>query len=79
MRGSNNPWAGQISTVATVELCKRYDPEQVLLVRTRLSSNWAEFLRDEYQVVAADQSVVLYIHRRINDKMDKVQSTSSDE
>jgi hypothetical protein len=57
-------WSGQITVKEIVETCRRYQPEQVLLDRTKIGSEWKEFLSD-YFVASQDGNLILYVTKRL--------------
>ena len=64
-------WSGQITVKEIVETCRRYQPEQVLLDRTKLGSEWKDFLND-YSVVYQDRNLVLYVAKRLKPNAETV-------
>jgi len=55
-------WSSQITIAEIVATCRRYDPEQILLSRNDVTSDWTSFLSD-YEVVYHDSTFNLYIKK----------------
>jgi hypothetical protein len=58
-------WSGQITPKEIVDVCRRYQPEQLLLYRARSSGEWKELLAADYRPVYEDTNCVLYVTKRI--------------
>jgi hypothetical protein len=58
-------WSGQITPKEIVALCRRYQPEQVLLWRERVGSEWKEFLGTEYWPAYQDTNYVLFVTKTL--------------
>jgi 4-amino-4-deoxy-L-arabinose transferase-like glycosyltransferase len=58
-------WSGQITPEQIVETCRRYKPEQLLLYRSRVGSEWKELLQSSYQTAYQDTNHVLYVSKEI--------------
>lgn len=61
-------WSGQITPEQIVETCRRYKPEQLLLYRSRVGSEWKELLKADYQTVYQDTNYVLFVTKTLGDK-----------
>lgn len=61
-------WSGQITTREIVDVCRRYQPEQLLLYRVRAGGEWKDLLDAEYAVAYQDREHVLYVAKRIENK-----------
>ena len=53
-------WSDQISEAQIIEICRHYQPEQVLLKAEPLSDAWQAFL-SPYTIVYQDKDFVLYV------------------
>jgi 4-amino-4-deoxy-L-arabinose transferase-like glycosyltransferase len=60
-------WSGQITPEQIVETCRRYKPEQLLLYRARVGSEWKELLKAEYQTAYQDTNYVLFVTKHLAD------------
>jgi 4-amino-4-deoxy-L-arabinose transferase-like glycosyltransferase len=58
-------WSGQITPKEIVDVCRRYKPEQLLLYRARIGSEWKEFLNAEYRPAYEDTNCILYVSKQI--------------
>jgi hypothetical protein len=58
-------WSGQITPEQIVEVCRRYQPEQLVLYKVRAGGEWKELLAAEYLPVYEDTNCVLYVAKRI--------------
>lgn len=56
-------WSRQISTEVIITTCRRYEPEQVLLSRHDLASDWDGFLTD-YEIACQNSTFTLYFRKQ---------------
>ena len=56
-------WSGQITPKEIVDVCRRYKPEQLILYRSRVGSEWKEFLNAGYRPAYEDTNCVLYVSK----------------
>jgi hypothetical protein len=61
-------WSRQISSQAILACLRRRQPEQVLLFKSTLDSNWSEFLQAAYVVEFDDGKMILYVAKAIKAK-----------
>jgi hypothetical protein len=55
-------WSGQISTESIVEICRQHNPEQILLRRDNMISDWMGFLAD-YETIYQNNNFNLYLKK----------------
>ena len=60
-------WSGQITVEKIVEICQRYQVEELLLDSSRINYEWDALLND-YDIVYKDKMFTLYVARRIRPK-----------
>ncbi len=61
-------WSDQITRQEIVDVCRRYQPEQLLLYRTQTGSEWKHLLDAEYVLAYQDKEYALYVAKRVEDK-----------
>jgi 4-amino-4-deoxy-L-arabinose transferase-like glycosyltransferase len=54
-------WSGQITTHEIVEVCRKYKPDQLLLVKSRSIKEWRDLLVENYVEFYKDEHFVLYV------------------
>lgn len=58
-------WSGEINALRIVEICRRYNPEQVLLPNGRRAGEWGTFLSSGYDLVCANDRLALFVRNDI--------------
>lgn len=61
-------WSGQITTKDIVDICRRDQPEQVVLYAEPTEDEWRHFLEHDYTLKYQDKDLILYVANRIKEK-----------
>jgi hypothetical protein len=58
----------QITRKEIVDICRRYQPEQLLLYRKHTGDEWKSLLDADYTLAHQDKEFALYVAKRIENK-----------
>ncbi len=58
-------WSGQMTWRSLLEILEKYHPEQMLLVKTSMAPEWAQFLKADYVIELDEGERVLYVAKAL--------------